>query len=93
MVEIKVDASKIKSEEKDALTQLAAFLKEKTGGEVVNDGGRMTVKTDAAGVNKKYVKVLLNKFLHHHSLKVNYRVIIGEEDTLTLNERKNYEED
>jgi hypothetical protein len=34
MVEVKVDASKIKGEEKDITGQLAAFLKEKSGGEV-----------------------------------------------------------
>lgn len=93
MVEVKVDGSKIKGEEKDLLTQLAAFLKEKTGGEVSNDGGKMTVKTEAAGVNKKYVKVLLNKFLHHKVLKGNYRVIAGIEDTLTVNKRKGAEEE
>ena len=93
MVEIKVNASKIKGEEKDVFIQLAAFLKEKTGGEVVNEGGKMTVKTDAAGVNKKYVKVLLNKFLHHKELKGNYRVIAGEEDSLTINNRKGAEEE
>jgi hypothetical protein len=93
MVEVKVDASKIKGEEKDLLTQLAAFLKEKTGGEVSNDSGKMTVKTEAAGVNKKYVKVLLNKFLHHKELKGGYRVIAGEEDTLTINARKGAEEE
>ncbi len=93
MVEIKVDASKIKGEEKDLLVQLAAFLKQKTGGEVSNEGGKMTVKTEAAGVNKKYVKVLLNKFLHHKALKLNYRVVSGEEDTLRVNERRGVEEE
>jgi hypothetical protein len=93
MVEIKVDASKIKGEEKDAIAQLAAFLKEKSGGEVANDGGKLTVKSEAMGVNKKYVKVLLNKFLHHKALKKNYRVIAGQEDTLLINERKIYEEE
>jgi hypothetical protein len=93
MVEVKVDASKIKGEEKDLTTQLAAFLKEKTGGDVHVDGSKMTVKTEALGVNKKYVKVLLNKFLHHKVLKDNYRVIAGEEDTLKINERKVDEED
>jgi hypothetical protein len=91
MVEVKVNASKIKGESADTLTELAAFLKEKTGGEVSNDGGKMVVKTDATGVNKKYVKVLLNKFLHHKEFKATYRVIAGEDDTLTLNERKIYE--
>jgi len=93
MVEVKVDASKLKSEGSDTLTNLAAFLKEKTGGEVTNDSGDLVVKTEAAGVNKKYVKVLLNKFLHHNELKETYRVIAGEEDTLTINERKIYEEE
>ena len=93
MVEVKVDASKIKGEEKDLLTQLSAFLTEKTGGEVRNDGGKMTVKTEAAGVNKKYVKVLLSKFLHHKVLKGIYRVIAGTEDKLTVNKRKGAEEE
>ena len=93
MVEVKVDASKLKSEGSDTITNLAAFLKEKTGGEVTNDGGDLIVKTEAAGVNKKYVKVLLNKFLHHNEFKETYRVIAGEEDTLTINERKIYEEE
>ena len=93
MVEVKVDASKIKGQEKDVYSQLAAFLKEKTGGEVSSDGGKMTVKTEAIGVNKKYVKVLLNKFLHHKTLKENYRVIAGEENVLTINARKGVEED
>jgi len=93
MVEVKVDASKIKGEEKDITVQLAAFLKEKSGGEVSNDGGKMVVKSEAVGVNKKYVKVLLNKFLHHKALRDSYRVIAGEEDTLTINGRKGVEED
>ncbi len=93
MVEIKVDASKIKGEAPDILTQLTAFLKEKTGGDVSNDGGDMVVKTEAAGVDKGYVKVLLNKFLHHNELKGNYRVIAGEEGVLTINERRVYEEE
>jgi hypothetical protein len=93
MVEVKVDASKLKSEGSDTITNLAAFLKEKTGGEVTNDSGDLVVKTEASGVNKKYVKVLLNKFLHHNEFKETYRVIAGEEDTLTINERKIYEEE
>jgi hypothetical protein len=93
MVEVKVDASKIKGEEKDVFVKLAEFLKDKTGGEVSNDGGKMTVKSEAVGVNKKYVKVLLNKFLHHKELKGGYRVIAGEENTLTINERRGAEEE
>jgi hypothetical protein len=92
MVEIKIDASKIKGEA-DSVSKLVAFLKEKTAGEVTNDGGKMTLKTNAEGVNKKYVRVLLKKFIHQKELKESYRVIGGEADMLSINERKVYEED
>ncbi len=93
MVEIKVDASKIKGEGSDVIQALVDYLKEKTAGEVANDGGKLTVKSDAKGVSKKYVRVLLKKFLHHKEIKDIYRVIGGEEDTLVVKERKVYEED
>ncbi len=93
MVEIKIDASKIKGEGSDVVKALADFLKEKTSGEVTNEGGKMTLKTEAAGVNRKYVRVLLKKFLHQKEIKDIYRVIGGEEETLAISERKVYEED
>ncbi len=93
MVEIKVDASKIKGEGSDMLQELAKFLQEKTAAEVKNEGGKMTVKTEAKGVNKKYMRVLLKKFLHQQELKEYYRVTGGEEDTLRISERRVYEEE
>jgi flagellar basal body-associated protein FliL len=93
MVEIKVDASKLKSEGKDLVQELVAYLKEKTAGEVTNEGGKLTLKTEAKGVSKKYTRVLLKKFLHHKEVKDTYRVIGGDEATLVINERKVYEED
>ena len=93
MVEKKIDASKIKGEGSDVVKALADFLKEKTSSEVTNEGGKMTLKTEAEGVNRKYVRVLLKKFLHQKELKDAYRVIGGEEETLVINKRKAYEED
>ena len=93
MVEIKIDASKIKGEGADITQALVDYLKEKTAGDVANDGGKLTLKTEAAGVNRKYVRVLLKKFLHHKELKEYYRVIGGEEEALAINERKGIEED
>ncbi len=92
MVEIKIDASKLKGEG-DATIQLIAFLKEKTAGDVTNSGGKLTLKTEASGVNRKYVRVLLKKFLHQKELKETYRVIGGEEEALAIGERKVYEEE
>jgi len=93
MVEIKIDASKIKGEGAEVTQKLADYLKEKTAGEVANDGGKLTLKTEAAGVNRKYVRVLLKKFLHHADLKEFYRVIGGEEEALAINARRGIEED
>jgi hypothetical protein len=60
---------------------------------VKNDGGKMTLNTEAEGVNRKYVRVLLKKFLHQQELKEYYRVIGGEEDTLKIGERRVEEEE
>jgi len=92
MVEIKIDASKMKGEGSDVLQELAKFLQEKAAAEVKNDGGKLTLKSEATGVNKKYVRVLLKKFLHRQELKEYYRVTGGEEDTLKISERRVYEE-
>ncbi|MCW4005855.1 MAG: 60S ribosomal protein L22 [Candidatus Bathyarchaeota archaeon] len=92
MAEIKVDASKLKSEGAAVTSQLISFLKEKTSAEVSNEGGKINVKTPEVGVNKKYIRVLLKKFLHQNDLKATYRVIGGDENALLINERKIYEE-
>ena len=92
MVEIKIDATKLKSEGSDVLNTLSNFLKEKTSSDLTNDRGKMVLNTEGAGVDKKYVKVLLKKFLHQQKLKETYRVV-GAEEGLSINERKIYEEE
>ena len=91
-MEIKIDASKIKGEA-DSVSQLVTFLRDKTAGEVTNDGGKITLKTNSEGVDKKYIRVLLKKFIHQKELKESYRIISGEADMLLISERKVYEED
>jgi hypothetical protein len=94
MVEMKIDASELKSEGKDVITELADFLKKKTGAEVTTESNKVTVKGEGAAVSKKYLRVLVKKFLHKHELKEVFRVISGEEeDTLKVKEKKIYEEE
>jgi hypothetical protein len=93
MVEMKIDASELKSEGKDIITELADFLKEKTGAEVTTESKTVTVKGEGAAVSKKYLRVLVKKFLHKRELKDYFRVISDEEDTLKVKERKLYEEE
>jgi hypothetical protein len=94
MVEMKIDASELKSEGKDVIAELADFLKEKTGAEVTTESNKVTVKGEGAAVSKKYLRVLVKKFLHKHELKEDFRVISDEEeDTLKVKEKKIYEEE
>lgn len=91
MVEMKIDASELKSEGKDMLKELADFLKEKTSAEVTTESKTVTVKGEGAAVTKKYLKVLMKKFLHQRELKEDFRVISDKENTLKVKEKKTYE--
>ncbi len=91
-MEIKVDASEIKGEKDNVIADLAGFLKEKTSADVTVEGEKLTVKGEGDAVTKKYVKVLLKKFLHKQELGDTFRVIMDKEDTLKVKERRLYEE-
>ena len=92
-MEIKVDASELKDEGKEVIKELADFVKEKTGAEVTSESNKVTVKGEGAAVSKKYLRVLVKKYLHQKELKEYYRVISGDEGMLTVKERKLCEED
>jgi len=93
MADIVVDASELKDEGKQVVQALADYVKEKTGAEVTNESNKVTVKGEGKTVSKKYLKMLVKKFLHKQELKEYYRVISGDEDTLKVKERKLNEED
>ncbi len=87
-MEIIVDASELKGEGKDVIQGLADFMKEKTDAEITNESNKVIVKGESAAVSKKYLRVLVKKYLHRTELKEYYRVISGDEDTLKVKERK-----
>ena len=91
-LEIKVDASEIKKEKSDVVKSLVEFLKDKTSADVSSDAEVVTVKGEGDAVTKKYIKVLVKKFLHKQELKESFRVIMDEENTLKINERRLYED-
>jgi hypothetical protein len=93
MVEITVDASELKDEGKEVIQGLADFMKEQTGAEVTNESNKVTVKGEGTAVSKKYLRVIVKKFLHKQKLKEYFRVISGDENTLKVKERKLAEED
>ncbi len=91
-MEIKVDAAEIKKEKSDVIKSLVAFLKDKTNADVTADAEIVTVTGEGDAVTKKYIKVLVKKFLHQQALKESFRVIMDEENTLKINERRLYED-
>ncbi len=93
MTEITIDASELKEEGSKTIQALADFLKEKTSADVTTEGKKITVKGESETVAKKYLRVLLKKFLHKRELKENFRIISNEENTLKVKEKKTFEEE
>jgi hypothetical protein len=91
VIEIIVDASELKDEGKEVIRALVNFMKEKTGAEVTNESNKVTIKGEDETISKKYLRVLVKKFLHKQELKEFFRVI-SEEDTLKVKEKKIKEE-
>jgi hypothetical protein len=92
MTEMRVDISELKSEGSDIIKELAEFLEEKTKAEVKTATNEIVVKGEEKTISKKYLRVLLRKFLHRNELKDYFRVIGGRENTLIVKEKKIAEE-
>ena len=91
MTEIKINISELKSEGEDVIKELTEFIKEKTNAEVDTTADSITVKSEEKNVSKKYLRVLLKKFLHKIELK-NYFRVISYENSLMVKEKKTEEE-
>jgi hypothetical protein len=91
MAETRINISEIKSEESSLIRELTDFLKEKTEAEVETTTDAIVVKSEDKNVSRKYVRVLLKKFLHKNELKEYFR-IISTEETLTVKKKKTSEE-
>lgn len=92
MTEMRVDISELKGEGSDIIKELAEFLDEKTKAEVETTTSEIVVKIEEKTISKKYLRVLLRKFLHRNELRDYFRVIGGREDTLIVKEKKIAEE-
>ncbi len=92
MVEMKVNASELKGDEDKLIEKLADFLKDKTGGDVTTDSKVVTVTGEGEALSKKYVRIIVKKFLHKHELSETFKVI-GDEEALKVKERKLDEEE
>jgi hypothetical protein len=90
---MRIDISELKDEGSDLIRELADFLEEKMGVEVKIETNEMIIKGEEESASKKYLRVLLKKFLHKNELRESFRVIGGKENTLTVKEKKIEEEE
>ena len=93
MVETKINISELKSEGSDVINMLTELLREKTEADVETVADSVIVKGEGKNVSKKYVRVLLRKFLHQNKLKEYFRVIADKENVLMVKEKKIAEEE
>jgi hypothetical protein len=92
MVEIRIDISELKSEGATVIKELTEFLGEKTKVQVATTIDSLVLKGEEKTISKKFVRVLLKKFLHRTELKDYFRVISGQ-GSLIVKEKKIPEEE
>ena len=92
MVEMRIDISELKSEGSDLIKELVELLEEKTKVEVETATDEIILKSEEEAISRRYLRVLLRKFLHRNELKDYFRVISGGENTLVVKEKKIVEE-
>ncbi len=74
-------------EERTIIDELASFLSERLGREVLVSGSELTLEVDDTA-GKKRVKQLLKKFLYKRGLDEDYRVISVGEGALKVKHRR-----
>jgi hypothetical protein len=89
---LKIDASELKKEGKEVIQNLADFIKNKTAAEVNVESRIINTIIENDEISKKYIRVLVKKFLHKFELKEYYRILSSSEDMLKVREKKVYEE-
>ncbi|NWF86484.1 60S ribosomal protein L22 [Candidatus Bathyarchaeota archaeon] len=93
MVETQINISELKSEGSDVIKELTEFLKERTKADVETTADAIIVKGEGKNVSRKYLRILLKRFLHKSELKDYFRVIGEKENVLMVKEKKIAEEE
>ncbi|MBS7608284.1 MAG: 60S ribosomal protein L22 [Candidatus Bathyarchaeia archaeon] len=88
MVEIRVNVSELKMEGDEVVKELTDFLREKIDAEIETTTDEIIIRTEENKISKKYLRVLLRKYLHKVELKDYFRVISNKENSLMIKERK-----
>ena len=68
------------------------YIKNKTNADINAESRIITATIETKGTSKKYLRLLIKKFLHKFELKEYYRVLSDSDNSLKIKERKIYEE-
>lgn len=82
----------MKREGKEVIQNLADYIKNKTTADVNVESRIINAVMENEHMSKKYMRVLVKKFLHKTELREYYRVLSSSEDNLKIKEKKVYEE-
>ncbi len=93
MPDIKIDVSELHGKYDDEVKDLVKLLKGKVSGRIEAIGSEVVLsyEEDEKPPAKKYLRVLIRKFLHRAELKEDFRVISGKESDFVIKERRIFE--
>ena len=86
MPEITIEVSDLRKEGADKIKDLAEFIETRMKVELTVDAKTISIKD--GGPSKRYLRVLIRKFLHRSELKGRYRLISGGESTMIIKRRR-----
>ena len=88
-----VDVSELSKFDGSSVKGLTDFLESRIDGTVASSKKEVTLDfEEGKEASKSCLRLLLRKFLHKESLKEDFRVISGGEDSFIIKEKKVYEE-
>jgi hypothetical protein len=86
MTEITIEVSDLRKEGAGKINDLAEFIKARMKVELAVETKTISLKD--GGPSKRYLRVLIRKFLHKNKLKERYRLISGGENIMIIKRRK-----
>lgn len=86
MPEITIDVSDLRQAGAEKIKDLAEFIEARIKVELAVETKTISLKNGEP--SKRYLRVLIRKFLHKNKLKERYRLISGGENTMVIKRRK-----
>ena len=90
----RVEVSELRDRDDKKVKDLAKFLESRVKAKIAIVSGEITINYEEEMekiLSKRYLRVLLRKFLHKAGLKERFRVISGKENVFIIKEKRRVE--